>query len=205
MKLFRNKQRKFFCFLLFFTSFVVVAQNNDIEVKYHQQKDTSNADWKKKFDKNEKKDYFLTHTSVGGTAGVNIGTYVYLSISPEMTYHFNKWCGAGVGATYAFSTIMKTQQYSHVFGARVFFESYFFNYVALHLEYQWLNYNVYTNNIFDKSRMSSNNILLGGGFYNIRDRVAYYALLLYVISDKKYPNNILGELEPRIGITIFLK
>lgn len=102
MKLFRNKQRKFFCFLLFFTSFVVVAQNNDIEVKYHQQKDTSNADWKKKFDKNEKKDYFLTHTSVGGTAGVNIGTYVYLSISPEMTYHFNKWCGAGVGATYAF-------------------------------------------------------------------------------------------------------
>lgn len=180
------------------------AQNDNVQVQYFQvANDTAYAEEQASALQNEKRDKILSRIGVGGTLGLQVGSYTNIELSPEITYHFNKWVCLGIGGTYMFSHYRTTnmEYNSHVFGARGFVEAHFFNYIALHAEYQWLNYKLYG----EDDRTYSHNILLGGGFYQTAGRMAYYILLFYNISDKQFPDNVLSDFVTRAGIVVFLK
>lgn len=203
--------KKYLCFLLlsglFLCPKISLAQQEDNDVNYHYQ---SNDDAvQQHIEQVEKKNAILSKIGVGGTAGLQFGSYFHVELSPDVTYHFNKWVCVGAGGTYMLTYMNTTgfKDFSHVFGARVFVEPHFFNYLALHVEYQWLNYDLYTifNNRYSVNRTNSHNILLGGGYYQRAGRVAIYLLLFYNLSDKKYPDNILDSFVVKAGFTYFLK
>ncbi len=182
----------------------IYAQNDNVQVQYFQaSNDTLSSKNNTTLAEKERRYNILSKIGVGGTMGLQIGSYTNVEVSPEITYHFNKWVCLGVGGTYMFShyrTAALTYN-SHAFGVRGFAEAHFFNYIALHAEYQWMNYKLYG----EDDRTYSHNILLGGGFYQSAGRMAYYILLFYNISDKQYPDNILSDFVTRAGIVVFLK
>ncbi|MDR2406763.1 MAG: hypothetical protein LBE13_01415 [Bacteroidales bacterium] len=174
------------------------AQNDDVTVTYHQApnavKDTSMFSLKR--------DDILKKIAVGGTLGLQVGTYTYIELAPDVSYHFNKWVAVGVGGTYIFAYDNYYKQPSHIFGARVFTEGHFFNYLGLHVAYQALNYDDFRSKIV--TRIWSNNLSLGGGYYQRVDRFSLYFYLLYNISDQR-DYNVYGNMLVKAGFNIFLK
>lgn len=184
----------------------VQAQNDGVQVQYYHadRTDTLNVETASDIAQQQRKNEILRKIGVGGTLGLQVGSYTNVELSPEISYHFNDWVCLGVGGTYMFSHYKSySQAYnSHVFGARGFVEAHFFNYVALHVEYEWLNYEEYGNTA---ERTYSHNILMGGGFYQRAGRMAYYVLLFYNLSNKAYPDNILSDFVTKAGLVVFLK
>jgi hypothetical protein len=173
------------------------AQNDDVSITYHQAPNVI-EDTLKPF---LKRDNILEKIAVGGTLGVQIGTYTYIELSPDVSYHFNKWVSVGVGGTYIFAHDNYIKESSHIYGARVFTEGHFFNYVGLHVAYQALNYDDFRSTIV--KRIWSNNLSLGGGYYQRVDRFSLYFYLLYNISNQEY--NVFGDLLFKVGFNVFLK
>lgn len=186
-------------FILFFgINLSVFSQNDDVSVTYHQApaavKDTS-----KSF---KERDDILQKIAIGGMLGLQIGTVTYIDLSPDVSYHFNKWVSVGVGGTYIFANDNYNKLSYHVFGARVFVEGHFFNYLGLHLAYQALNYDDFRPYI--PKRIWSNNLSMGGGYYRRIDRFSMYVFALYNISNMgEY--NIYGNLLFKAGVNFFLK
>ncbi len=176
----------------------IFAQNDDVSVTYHQAPSAIKDSSKLSF----KRDDILKKIAIGGTLGVQIGTYTYIELSPDISYHFNKWVSAGVGGTYIFANNSFYKESSHVFGVRAFAEGHLFNYIGLHVAYQALNYDDYRSSPIVK-RMWSNNLSLGGGYYQRIDRFSVYLFVLYNISNEEY--NIFGNLLFKAGFNIFLK
>lgn len=193
----------------------VFAQTDDVDVSYfksNQNRDITQQATELRQDRAVNS--FLSKMTVGGTLGFNFNRYnTNIEISPEIAYHFNDWVCVGVGATYMFSRYNNKSSFeepinSHVGGARAFVEGHLFNYVALHVEYRWLNYDLYTYNIhnsLEKSRTNSHNILLGGGFYRKIDRFAVYFQIFYNISNKPRNENILDDVVYKAGFCFFLR
>jgi hypothetical protein len=174
------------------------AQNDDVSITYHQAPDAV----KDSSFFSSKRDDILQKIAVGGTLGVQVGTYTYIELSPDVSYHFNKWVAVGVGGTYIFAHDSHNKSSSHVYGARVFAEGHFFNYIGLHVAYQALNYDDFRNQI--TQRIWSNNLSMGGGYYQRIDRFSLYFYLLYNISDRR-DYNVFGDLLVKVGFNIFLK
>jgi hypothetical protein len=149
-----------------------------------------------------KRNDILQKIAVGGTLGVQIGTYTYIELSPDVSYHFNKWVSVGAGGTYIFAHDNDYKSSSHIYGARVFTEGHFFNYIGLHVAYQAINYDDFRDRIV--KRMWSHNLSLGGGYYQRIDRFSLYFYLLYNVSDQK-EYNVFGNLLVKVGFNIFLK
>lgn len=194
------------CMLICMYLCSVHAQNDGVQVQYYHADgaDSTFTETAPDLASQQKKYAIMSKIGVGGTLGLQVGSFTNLELSPDVSYHFNDWVCLGVGGTYMFSHYKTgTQAYnSHVFGARGFVEAHFFNYVALHVEYQWLNYEEYGNS---EERTYSHNILMGGGFYQKSGRVAYYILLFYNLSNKAYPDNILSSFVTKAGFIVFLK
>ncbi len=206
-------RKNIFIFLFCVTQLTVIfAQTEDIDVSYY--KSTSNANaYPFVEQQNKKVDNFLTKVSVGGTLGLQLGRYTNIEVSPDVAYHFNDWICLGIGGTYIFSHYNDNQSVSepinsHVGGLGAFAEGHLFNYVALHVEYRWLNYDLYTyntHNVIEKTRINSHNILLGGGFYRKIDKFAIYFQIFYNISNRSVQENILDDVVYKAGFAFFLK
>ncbi|MDR1180828.1 MAG: hypothetical protein LBL13_02465 [Bacteroidales bacterium] len=179
-------------------SFHLSAQNDDVSVTYHQ---APNAVKDSSFFSSKRND-ILQKIAIGGTLGIQVGTYTYIELSPDVSYHFNKWVAVGVGGTYIFGHDGHNKSSSHVYGARVFAEGHFFNYIGLHVAYQALNYDDFRQQI--SQRIWSNNLSMGGGYYQRIDRFSLYFFLLYNISDRR-DYNVFGDLLVKVGFNIFLK
>ena len=189
--------------LLFACTISVFGQGkDDINVNYHRVPGTM-AD-SSRTQKTKNTDY-LDKISIGGTLGAQFGTYTWVEISPDIAYHFNEWTCVGVGGTY----ILYYDNYNkidyHVGGARVFAEAHFLQYLGVHAAYQALNYELFSNTSIKRERIWSNNLLLGGGYYQRSSRVAMYFYALYNISNRPPEQNIYGNLLFKAGFSIFLR
>ena len=190
--------------LFFGVNLSVFAQNDDVSITYHQApnavKDTS------KIARERERDEILKKIAVGGMAGLQIGTYTCIDLSPDISYHFNEWVALGVGGTYVYDNYLanfsNSKSAPHVYGARVFAEGHFFKYLGLHVAYQALNYEDLTPNIKFNSRIWSNNILMGGGYYQRVNRFAMYLFVLYNVSNREDYNR---SLVFKAGFSVFLK
>jgi len=187
--------------LFFGISFLAWGQNDDIT--YHQDPNVAKNEPKKK----ENKD-FLERISVGGTVGLQIGTYyTFIELSPHAAYHFSDYFCAGIGGSYFYyyynDNYFKVS--SHVFGPNVFAEAHFLKYVGVHLTYQALNYeNIIS--LTEKPRIWSNNIAMGGGYYQRAGGIAMYCYLLYNFSDRPPKENFYGNpLLIKTGFSISLR
>ncbi len=152
---------------------------------------------------------FLYNMSAGGNFGLQVGTYTNIECSPHLSYHVTDWFAAGLGATYMFYQIRDNTSSvfsSHIFGGSVFTEAYFLNFLCAHVEFQCLNYNnFWRQTLTDPSRLWSNNLLLGGGYYQkTSDRSAVYLLILYNISNRPDQNVLISPVF-KAGFTIWLK
>ena len=209
------KKNIFILLLCVLSTMAVLAQTDDVDVSYFQSNQNRNiAQQAIEPRQSQSVNNFLSKMSVGGTLGFNFNRYnTNIEISPEIAYHFNDWVCVGVRATYMFSRYNDKSSFeepinSHVGGAGAFVEGHLFNYVALHVEYRWLNYELYTYNIhnsLEKSRTNSHNILLGGGFYRKIDRFAVYFQIFYNISNKPRNENILDDVVYKAGFAFFLR
>ena len=186
--------------LFFGINISIFAQNDDVSITYHQApnavKDTT------KFIRERERDEILKKIAVGGMLSLQVGTVTYIDVSPDISYHFNKWVSVGVGGTYIFVNDSYYKESSHVFGARVFVEGHFFQYLGLHVAYQALNYDDFRPKI--PERIWSNNISVGGGYYQRVNRFSMYAFALYNVSNRE-DYNIFGSLLFKVGFGVFLK
>ena len=176
------------------------AQNDDVSITYHQAPDVV-KDTVKPLYKNDK---ILQKIAIGGWLGLQFGTYTYIDLSPDISYHFNKYFAVGVGGAYIFFYDNYLKESSHVFGARVFAEGHFFNIIGLHLAYQAFNYDDFRSPPPFLDRIWSNNLSMGGGYYRRYDRISAYAFILYNISNRE-DYNIYGNLLFKAGFNVFLK
>ena len=176
----------------------LMAQNDDVTITYHQAPNVAVKDTSK-FSP-EKRDEILRKTAVGGTLALSFGTYTYIELAPDISYHFSEWIAVGVGGTYIFDFYKESFL---VFGARAFVEGHFFNYIGLHAAYQALNFKDPRVQMFS-DRIWSNNLSMGGGYYRRAERFSMYAFILYNISDRE-GYNIYGNLLFKVGFNVFLK
>jgi hypothetical protein len=188
-------------FALFFSiNLVVFGQNDDIT--YHQAPNTAKNEPKKKANTE-----YLERISIGGTGGLQIGNFTYIELSPNAAYHFNNMFCAGIGGTYIFYQ-EKFYSYTytdHIYGPRAFAEGHFFNFLGLHAAYQGLNYKRALPTI-EKPRIWSNNLCVGGGYYQRTGRFAMYVYLLWNFSDRSPEENIYkNPLLFKAGFDFFLR
>ncbi|OQA91270.1 MAG: hypothetical protein BWY27_00609 [Bacteroidetes bacterium ADurb.Bin234] len=151
-----------------------------------------------------KKNNWLYNLSTGGNLGLQFGTYTYIEVSPHVAYHFNEWVSAGVGLSYSFLNFDRGSH--HIVGGSVFSEFYFLKYLALHAEYMILNYDdFFTNQPIDSKRLTSNNLLLGGGFYQrINASYAIYFMAFYNITDQPEKNFLISPVF-KMGVSFWPK
>jgi len=170
------------------------------DITYHKAPNTE----KNEPQKTEQKNY-LEHISVGGTAGVQFGYRTFfIEVSPHAAYHFNDYFSAGVGGSYLYFND-KSQNYStHVFGPKVFAEAHFLKYLGVHAAYQAFNYEVWLSP-FEKQRIWSNNICVGGGYYQRVGRLVTYFYALYNFTDRPENNIYSSPLFFNAGFSFFLK
>lgn len=179
---------------------MVNAQSDD--VNYYSapiKKDTSkmfNDDW-------------LYNVSAGGNFGLQLGTYTFIECSPHLAYHVTDWFAAGIGGTYMFYRVqnsISSVNSTHIFGGSVFAEAYFLKFLGAHVEYQFINYdNFWIQSVLEPSRLWSNNLLLGGGYYQkMSERSAIYLMILYNFTDRP-EKNVLFSPVMKAGFTIWLK
>jgi hypothetical protein len=199
------KSYKYIVVLLFFVFYhfsALQAQSDD--VTYYKSpivKDTSKIryyDW-------------LSKLSVGGNFGLSFTpSIINIELSPHIAYHPVDWFATGLGFTYMFYHFRNVTNASiassHIAGGSVFTEAYFLKFLCVHAEYQLLNYdNFWKTNVMDPHRLWSNNLLLGGGFYQkSTDKFAVYVLILYNISNRP-DENVLTSPVVKTGFTIWLK
>ena len=187
------------CTLFFSLNASLLAQNDDVSITYHQAPDVV---------KDTSKSVLLNHDvlqkiAIGGMLALQIGTYTYVELSPDISYHFNKWVAVGVGGTYIFAHDSYYQLSSHVFGARIFAEGHFLNWIGLHAAYQALNFDDMRPQTLEH-RIWSNNLSFGGGFYQRYDRVSAYVFVLYNTSNRE-GHNIYGNVLFKFGFNVFLR
>lgn len=153
---------------------------------------------------------WVRNLSIGGNFGLQIGAYTtYIQISPHISYHFTDWLATGVGLSYIFINYRDNQVLpvsSHFFGGSVFAEAYFLKYLCAHVEYQPINYEEdWWRSLPDSKRLWSNNLMIGGGYYQKpSDKYALYLLFLYNFTDKP-SQDILGNPVLKAGFSIWLK
>ena len=178
----------------------LMAQNDDVSITYHQAPNVAVKDTSK-FSP-EKRDEILRKTAIGGTLALSFGTFIYIELAPDISYHFNEWVAVGVGGTYIFAYDNYYRESFHVFGARAFVEGHFFNYIGLHVAYQALNFDDLRPKF--EGRIWSNNLSMGGGYYRRAERFSMYAFILYNMSDRE-GYNIYGNVLFKLGFNVFLK
>ena len=180
-----------FLFFLFSLNILVLGQ----DITYHQAPNTTQNNTKK-----SKNDDILKRISVGGSGGLSIGQITAIGIFPHAAYHFNDFVCVGIGGSYSFYNNNYYKYTDHIFGIKVFTEAHFLRFLGVHAAYQALNYKNPVPSI-EKDRIWSNNLSLGGGYYQKMGRVAMYFYVLYNWSDRPPKENILYEL----GFSYFLK
>jgi len=178
----------------------LMAQNDDVSITYHQAPNVAVKDTSK-FSP-EKRDEILRKTAIGGTLALSFGTFTYIELAPDISYHFNEWVAVGVGGTYIFAYDNYYREPFHAFGARAFVEGHFFNYIGLHVAYQALNFDDLRPKF--EGRIWSNNLSMGGGYYRRAERFSMYAFILYNMSDRE-GYNIYGNVLFKFGVNVFLK
>jgi hypothetical protein len=182
-------------FLLVF-SFSALSQEDGIDVTFHQGAETPPSPTPKQ----ERE--FLKSISVGGNLGLIFGTYSAVSVKPEAAYHFlQDWMAAGIGATYTFVHDNFYNISDHSFGGKIFAEGHLFNYVGLRIEYETVNYKLYSGSLTKYSRQWANMIGAGGGLHYKTGRWVCYLLLIYDFSDTPQYTG----LSYTAGIRVFLK
>lgn len=150
-----------------------------------------------------KKNNWLYNLSTGGNLGLQFGTYTYIELSPHVAYHFNKWVSVGVGLSYSFLNFDRESY--HIVGGSVFSEFYFLKYLAFHAEYMLLNYDNFFPIPKDTKRLTSNNLLLGGGFYQrVNANYAIYCMAFYNITDQPEKNFLVSPVF-KIGVSFWPK
>ena len=172
------------------------------DITYHQAPNTAQSEQKKKGEKD-----YLERISIGGTGGLQIGYTTYIELSPNVAYHFNDFVCVGLGASYIFfQNKMPNNKYTdHIFGPRAFAEAHFLRFLGVHAAYQALNYKK-TIPTIEKPRIWSNNLCVGGGYYQKAERVAFYFYALWNFSDRPPEENIYAyPLLFKTGIVFFLK
>jgi hypothetical protein len=185
---------------LFIVGFVphLWAQQDDVNVTYHRAPSALGDSVRFSAERNE----ILSKICVGGMASLAFGSTNYIDISPDVSYHFNRFLAVGAGGTYTFYNDVSAKASTHIFGARTFVEGHFFNYLGLYADYHLLNYDDIQSTALIKDRIWSNNVSMGGGFYRRSNRLSVYFYLLYVISDKEIFHN---QLSYKVGFGVFLK
>jgi len=187
----------FLCFLFFLNT---LAWGQDKDITYHQAPNTTQNAAKK----NKNEDY-LKRISVGGTGAFSIGGYTtYIEISPNVAYHFNKIVCVGVGGSYTFFNDNYSNYTNHIFGTKLFAEAHFLNFLGAQAAYRALNYRNPIPSI-EKDRIWSNNLCLGGGYYQRAGRVSVYFFVLYNWSDRPPKENIFSPVLFEGGFSVFLK
>lgn len=186
-------------FLVICPTVMLYSQNDDVRVTYHQAPNTSVDSSSSPSYKNDK---ILEKIAVGGTLGLQIGGGVYFSISPDISYHFNKWVAVGIGGTYTLNYDNYFKKAYHMFGARAFVEGHFFNYLGLHVGYEALNFEEYLSSQLIRDRIWANNLMLGGGYYQRFGRASTYFYVLYNLTDRP---EYFYNLTFKAGFNIFLK
>ena len=185
--------------LILFLSLNILSfgQEKD-DITYHQAPNTVAKENKK-----SKNIDYLERISVGGTGGLQVGDFTYIELSPSVAYHFNDYFCVGVGGTYIFYQDNYINYTDHIYGPRAFAEGHFFNFVGIHAAYQGLSYKSL---IFDGQRTWSNNLCVGGGFYQKTGRISYYLFLLWNFSDRPPEENFYSSsLLFNVGFAVFLK
>ncbi|MCL2131229.1 MAG: hypothetical protein FWH36_02050 [Lentimicrobiaceae bacterium] len=184
--------------LLFCINNFAFGQNDDIT--YHQAPNTV-----KNEPKNNINEDYLQRISVGGTGGFSVGHATYIEVSPHAAYHFNEIFCVGLGGTYTFYYDNFYKYSNHIFGARLFSEAHFLNFLGVHATYRALNYENPTY-LVENERIWSNNLSLGGGYYQRSGRLAVYFYVLYNWSDRPPQENIYNfPVLFEAGFTFFLK
>jgi hypothetical protein len=182
-------------FFLFIVNFSVFGQ----DINYHQAPNTAKTETKKTINKD-----FLEKISVGGTGGFSFGQIISVEVAPHVAYHFNQNFCVGVGGSYLFFKDRIDNYSTHVFGATVFAEAHFLKYLGVHAAYQALNYDNPVHSL-ENERIWSNNLSMGGGYYQRVGRTIVYFYVLYNLSDRPSRENIYGNPLFKMGISYLLK
>jgi hypothetical protein len=188
--------------LCFFGGICVSTFAQSDDVSYHKAPVTKDTSKIREYD-------WLQNVSVGGGFGLQIGSYTYIQLSPQISYHFTDWLSSGVGFSYMFIQYkdgLAPPISAHFFGGSVFTEAFFLRYLCAHVEYQLINYKEdwWKPNINNK-RLWSNNLMVGGGYYQKpSDNYAIYLLLLYNFTDTP-DQDVLGNPVVKAGFSIWLK
>lgn len=188
---------KYLTLILFFSIPILAWAQDDIT--YHRASNAAKNETKKTQNKN-----YLERISIGGTGGLQVSSFAtFIEISPNAAYHFNDVVCVGLGVSYIFYRDGGSKYTDHVFGTTVFTEAHFLKFLGVHAAYQALNYKMEYPTI-SQSRAWSNNICLGGGYYQRAGNIALYLYVLYNFSDKKetiYSSPLLFK----TGVSVFLR
>lgn len=133
-------------------------------------------------------DSFWDRIYVGGGIGGQFGNaYTYAEVSPIIGYNITDHWSAGAGFTYQYFQSKLFGYSTSVFGPKAFTRYTFFNFLFAHAEFEYLFLKYKDAQLTQPIRVTSPNLLLGGGvYYNIGSRATAYAMILYNVLQNQY-------------------
>lgn len=134
----------------------------------------------------------------GGNVGFQLGTSMFIDLSPLVGYHVTDRFSTGLGITYRYVKFGTYQ--ASTYGARVFARYLFTSHLFAHAEYENLNTPVYVRATNDYQKEWVPGIFVGGGFtQQIGQRSFFNLLLLYNLAYDQAKSPYSSPLVIRLG------
>ena len=180
----------FACSLLLQTAPVFSQEDSTAANPQRERYSEPKEDWTKRF-------------FTGGGLGLQFGSYTYIAVSPILGYRFTDKFSGGVGATYIYLEDRAYDFSTSVYGGKVFAEYDVFRGIAPHVEYEWLNLEVFDTRLNRRRRLNVDSFLIGASYTQaIGEHSGIYIMLLYNLMENiysPYENPVL-----RIGFNVGL-
>ncbi len=133
---------------------------------------------------------FDTRYYIGGEIGFQIGTIIFLNVSPHIGYYLIPRLSIGSCFTYQYLNNAATMQTLNIFGGSIFLRYDILDRLYLHAENEVLNYKTdMFSNTGKVEHIVSNNILIGGGyrqFFSGTGKNCFYVMILYNLNETIY-------------------
>ncbi len=123
----------------------------------------------------------------GGGLGLQFGSYTYIAVSPILGYRFTDKFSGGVGASYIYLEDRAYDFSTSVYGGKMFAEYDVFRGIAPHVEYEWLNLEVFDTRLNSRRRINVDSFLVGASYTQaIGEHSGIYIMLLYNLIESVY-------------------
>lgn len=122
----------------------------------------------------------------GGDFGIQLGTYTFINLSPQIGYNVTNFFAVGVGSNFMYFRDGFQKFQSANYGGAVFTELYPFNFLVLHAETQLMNVADFDNS-GNPFRVWNLALLAGGGYrQKFGENGAVNYLILWDFNQNEY-------------------